>query len=85
MIGLKGSTAMENKGLLPEKMAEEAMAAIQAGTQMTVVLPRQKRKIPRKFPQGKLLYEDINGWTVYTFDPVKVLAWLAASGSACND
>ena len=71
---------MKYEGLGPEQMVKAAEAAIRAGTLMTLVLPRRRGKIPRKFPHGKLLCGNINGWNIYTPDPFKVLAWLAANG-----
>lgn len=48
---------------------------------MTMVLPRPWICRPPKFPRGELLTE-IEGCNVYSFDPVKVLAWLVANGLA---
>lgn len=66
--------------MTPEQMAKAAAEAIQAGANMTLVLPRQWRNRPPKFPRGELLCENSNGCNVYRFDPVKVLAWLASNG-----
>ena len=55
-----------------------AAIAMQAGTGMTMVLPRGW-KLPPKFPRGELLCENSDGHKVYSFDPIKVLAWLAAN------
>jgi len=65
--------------MTPEQMAADAMAALQAGTGMTLVL-RRGFKRPPKFPRGVLLCENHDGSRVYRFDPVRVLAWLAANG-----
>jgi hypothetical protein len=66
--------------MTPEQMAKDAAAAIQAGTNMTLVLPRPWKNRPPKFPRGELLCENSNGQNVYSYDPIKVLAWLAAMG-----
>jgi hypothetical protein len=71
---------MKGIGLALEQMEKEAAAAIQAGTLMTLMLPRRRRNMPRKFPQGELLCKNSDGWNVYTSDPVKVMAWLSANG-----
>lgn len=60
-------------------MAKDAAEAIQAGTNMTIVLPRPWKR-PPKFPRGELLCENSDGRNVYSFDPLKILAWLAANG-----
>jgi hypothetical protein len=66
--------------MTPEQMAKDAALAIQGGTRMTLVLPRPWRNRPLKFPRGELLCENSNGCNVYSFDPLRVLAWLAANG-----
>jgi len=48
---------MKGIGLALEQMEKEAAAAIQAGTLMTLMLPRRRRNMPRKFPQGELLLQ----------------------------
>ncbi len=64
--------------MTPEQMAIDAAGAMQAGTNMTLVLPRGS-KLPPKFPRGELLCVNSERDRVYSFDPVKVLAWLAAN------
>ena len=65
--------------MTPEQLAKDAAAAIQGGTRMT--LTRQRGiKMPPKFPRGDLLCENVDGRNAYSYDPVKVLAWLAAAG-----
>lgn len=65
--------------MTPEQMAKEAAEAMQAGTKMTLIRQRGA-KIPPKFPRGELLCENFDGRNAYSYDPVKVLAWLAANG-----
>lgn len=65
--------------MTPEQMAKYAAEAIEAGTNMTMVLPRPWKR-PPKFPRGELLCENSDGRNVYSFDPLKILAWLAANG-----
>jgi len=60
------------------EMAKEAVAAQNAGTNMTLVLPRGFKR-PPKFPRGALLCDNAERGRVYSFDPIKVLAWLAAN------
>lgn len=59
-------------------MMKEATEAANAGQRMTMVLP-PKFKRPPKFPRGELLCETERG-RVYTYDPLRVLAWLTANG-----
>ena len=63
----------------PEDMAAEAVAAINAGTRMSMVF-RKGQKRPPGFPRGELLCENYDGRHVYSFDPMRVLAWLTANG-----
>jgi len=63
----------------PEDMAAEAVAAINAGSRMSMVF-RKGQKRPPKFPRGELLCENYDGRHVYSFDPERVLAWLVANG-----
>ncbi len=65
--------------MTPEDMARLAADAIQGGTDMTMVVPRPWKNRPPKFPRGELLCEQTKS-NVYSFDPVKVLAWLTANG-----
>lgn len=65
--------------MTPEQMARDAAEAIQAGSRMTMVLHRHWKR-PPKFPRGELLCENFDGRNVYSFDPLKILAWLAANG-----
>ena len=46
---------------------------------MTLVR-RQGVKMPPKFPRGELLCENYDGTRCYSYDPLKVLAWLSAMG-----
>ena len=59
-------------------MAAEALAAMQAGSRMTMVRMRGL-KMPPKFPRGELLCENFDGRNVYSYDPAKVIAWLNAN------
>lgn len=63
----------------PEEMAAEAIDALKEGTLMTLVLPKCFKR-PPKFPRGELICENIGGDRVYRFDPMRLLAWLAANG-----
>lgn len=66
--------------MLPEQMATDARGAIAAGTRMTMTLPRgATRRLPG-FPRGELLCECHDGRNVYSYDPVRVLAWLMKNG-----
>jgi hypothetical protein len=65
--------------MTPEAMAADAAAAIAAGTNMTLVRGRGT-KMPPKFPRGELLCENFDGTRCYSYDPLKVLAWLSAMG-----
>jgi hypothetical protein len=64
--------------MTPEQMAKDAAEAISAGTRMTLVLPKCF-KPPPKFPRGELLCENHDGRNVYSFDPLRVMAWLVAN------
>lgn len=61
------------------ELARNTVAAIQAGTRMSLVR-QPKRKAPRGFPRGELLCENFDGTRVYSFDPVRVLKWLHKTG-----
>ncbi len=63
--------------MTPERMAADAAIAIQAKTSMTMVLPRPFKR-PPKFPRGELLCMQEKS-NVYSFDPITILAWLAAN------
>ena len=63
----------------PKEMASEAANALQAGQRMTLVQPKGM-KMPPKFPRGELLCENHNGSRAYSYDPLRVLAWLAGNG-----
>lgn len=65
--------------MTPEAMALDAAAALQAGTNMTLVRGRGV-KMPPKFPRGELLCENFDGTRCYSYDPMRVLAWLNATG-----
>ena len=65
--------------MTPEVMAADAAAALAAGTNMTLVR-RRGVKMPPKFPRGELLCENFDGTRCYSYDPLKVLAWLSAMG-----
>lgn len=62
--------------MTPEQMATEARGAIADGARMSMVLPRgATRRLPG-FPRGELMCENHDGRNVYSYDPVRVLAWL---------
>ena len=63
--------------MTPQQMATEALAAMQAGTRMTLVRVRGTRP-PPKFPRGELMCENFDGRNVYSYDPAKVISWLNA-------
>ena len=63
----------------PEQMAKEAIAAIADKTRMSMVLPRPWKNKPPGFPRGELLCENHNGTNVWSFDPLRVITWLAAN------
>lgn len=65
--------------MTPEQIAAEAIAAIAAGTRMTLV-KRKAMKAPPRFPRGELLCENGDGSRCYSYDPVRVLAWLRSNG-----
>lgn len=65
--------------MTPAEMETSAVKALQAGTNITLVLP-QGHKMPPKFPRGELLCESNNGSRCYSYDPVRILAWLSGSG-----
>lgn len=67
--------------MTPDAMAADAAAALAAGTNMTLVRGRGV-KMPPKFPRGELLCENYDGTRCYSYDPLKVLAWLSAMGLA---
>lgn len=63
--------------MTPEQLAADAAMAINDKTNMTLVLPRPFKR-PPKFPRGELLCQQ-EKTNVYSFDPIKILAWLAAN------
>lgn len=63
----------------PEDMAVNAVAALASGTNMVLVRGRSM-KMPPKFPRGELLCENFDGTRCYSYNPMKVLAWLGAMG-----
>ena len=65
--------------MTPSELAEGATAALAAGTNM-LITHRRGVKMPPKFYRGELLYESRKGAHVYSYDPAKVLVWLAANG-----
>jgi hypothetical protein len=65
--------------MTPEKMAACAAEALADGTRMTLVRVRGAN-MPPKFPRGELLCENFEGTRCYSYDPLKVLAWLSATG-----
>ena len=72
--------------MTPESMAAACAAALSDGTGartgVTFVLPKGWKR-PPKFPRGELLSEIERGGQVlraYSFNPLRVLAWLGANG-----
>ena len=43
-------------------------------------MKRKKTKLPPKFPRGRLLCENFDGTRCYSYEPLKVLAWLNMMG-----
>ena len=64
--------------MTPQEMAQQAADAVNAGQRMSMVRPKGMR-MPPKFPRGELLCENHTGSRVYSYDPLRVLAWLAAN------
>ena len=64
--------------MTPEQMYKDAIEAIAAGTNVTLVLPRPFKR-PPKFPRGYLLCQHENS-NVYSFDPKKIIKWLCENG-----
>lgn len=65
--------------MTPADMAIAALEAANAGTRMSMVFVKGQKR-PKGFPRGELLCENFDGRHVYTFDPLRVLAWLTANG-----
>jgi hypothetical protein len=65
--------------MTPGELANDTIAAIQAGTRMSLVR-RPKSKLPPGFPRGELMCENFDGTRVYSFDPLRVLKWLHKTG-----
>lgn len=63
----------------PTDLARDAAEALAAGTHMTLVR-RRGAKTPKGFPRGELLCENADGRNVYSYDPLRVLAWMKANG-----
>ena len=65
--------------MTPEQMVIDASEAFHRGTNVTFI--RHKGvKMPPKFPRGELLCENHDGARAYSYDPLRVLAWLHAYG-----
>ena len=64
--------------MTPQEMAQQAADAANAGQRMSMVRPKGM-KMPPKFPRGELLCENYTGSRVYSYDPLRVLAWLTAN------
>lgn len=62
----------------PQEMATAALAAMQAGTRISLVRIRGQ-KPPKGFPRGDLLCENHDGRNVYSYDPARIIAWLNAN------
>jgi hypothetical protein len=46
-----------------------------------MTLVRKKgQKMPPKFPRGELLCENFDGTRCFSYNPLKVLAWLSETG-----
>ena len=65
--------------MTPEQMAFDASEAYRHGTNVTFIRHRGT-KMPPKFPRGELLCENHDGSRAYSYDPLRVLAWLHAHG-----
>ena len=66
--------------MTPNMLVLEAAKAIEAGTNMTLVLPRPFKNRPKGFPKGELLCEQPNS-NVYSYDPEKILKWLGINSA----
>lgn len=64
--------------MTPEQMVIGVNEAIQAGTKMTLVRIRG-HKMPPNFPRGKFLCENHDGRNVFSYDTIRVLAWLVVN------
>ena len=64
-----------------DEMAANARLADAAGTNLTLVLPRPWKNRPKGFPRGELLCENFEGTCAYSFNPLKILAWVKANAS----
>lgn len=60
----------------PQELAKMAAEAINEQSRMTLVLPRPWKGRPKGFPRGLLLQER-DSTNVYSFDPEKILLWMA--------
>ena len=65
--------------MTPEQMAKDAADAAAHGQRVTLVRVRGQ-KMPAGFPRGELLCENHDGRNVYSYDPWKILAWMAKNG-----
>lgn len=61
--------------------ADHVILQAMDGREMTLIGPKGAR-MPSGFPSGDLLCEHLDGSRVYSYDPYKVLAWLAVNGLA---
>ena len=66
--------------MTPEQMAQEAAAAYSDKTPVSYVLPRPWKNRPKGFPRGELMCENADGTNVWSFDPMRVFAWMAHNG-----
>lgn len=65
--------------MTPTFLTRAATDALAASTRMSLVMPKCWKR-PRGFPRGELLCVNAEGERVYSFDPVRILAWLTAHG-----
>lgn len=65
--------------MTPNELAAAASEALAGCGRLTLIRPRGT-KPPPGFPRGELLCENANGNHAYSYDALRVLAWLKARG-----
>ena len=65
----------EGEIMTPEEMYRGAKDSLEAGTNITLVIPKGFKR-PPKFPRGEFLSENREGSRCYSYNPQKVLDWL---------
>lgn len=70
--------------MTPQDMERNAKEALNAGTNMVLVIPRGFKR-PAKFPRGELICENSSGSRCYRYNPQKILDWLMDMDLTKND